>query len=188
MSDAYNVIAAIKNKQALDIALKSDCRLIFLLKGEIGSVKKIIERCHNHNKKIFIHLDMIDGFGRDEAAVKYVKEIMQPDGIITTKANLVKVANECDLPVVFRVFLVDSQSVETAIGNINRCKPKYVEIMPGIVPELIGILNAKCETNFIAGGLISNQKHMDRAFQSGAIACSTSCQELWNKESSILSL
>ena len=82
---------------------------------------------------------MIEGFGKDEAAVRYIANNIKPDGIITTKASLVKAATSVGLSSIFRVFMLDSQSIKTAISNIERCKATNVEILPGLIPELIAV-------------------------------------------------
>ena len=40
---------------------------------------------HKANKKVYLHIEMIEGFGKDEAAVRYIANNIKPDGIITTK-------------------------------------------------------------------------------------------------------
>lgn len=176
-----SIIAAIKDEESLEKALLSPAQVIFLLKANICTLRKTIQKCHDYNKIVYIHMEMIEGFGKDEASVKYIGDHFKADGIITTKSSIVGYAKKYNLDAVFRVFIVDTQSIETAISNINKCKAKYVEVMPGIVPAFIGMLSAKTNASFIAGGLISNQKHIDRAFKGGAIACSTSNEELWNE-------
>jgi glycerol uptake operon antiterminator len=75
--------------------------------------------------------------------------------------------------------MLDSQSIKTAISNIERCKATNVEILPGLIPELISYFANTVDANIIAGGLIANKKHVEVAFEKGAIACSTSESSLW---------
>jgi glycerol uptake operon antiterminator len=174
------IIAAVKDEAAFSKALESNCKVIFLLNGEISTVGKYVAKCHERNKLIFLHFDMIEGFGKDEAAVRFVKETIKPDGIISIKSNVIKWAENYHLPAIFRVFLVDSQSVDTAISNIRRLKMECVEIMPGIIPDVIRFLVEHCPANYIGGGLISTAAQVAAILESGASACSTSNQELWN--------
>lgn len=174
------IIAAVKDEAAFSKALESNCKVIFLLNGEISTVGRYVVKCHEKNKLIFLHFDMIEGFGKDEAAVRFVKETIKPDGIISIKSNVIKCAESYHLPSVFRAFLVDSQSVESAISNIRRLHMECVEIMPGIIPDVIRYLVERCPANYIGGGLISTVDQVKAILESGASACSTSKQELWS--------
>ena len=178
-SKSKNIIAAVKDDITLDKALKSNVDTIFVLNGDICKINDVVNKCHQANKKVYLHIEMIDGFGKDEAAVRFIANNIKPDGIITTKSSLVKAAASVGLSAVFRVFMLDSQSIKTAISNIERCKPTDVEILPGIVPELIKYFVSNFKINIIAGGLISTRRHVEEAFNNGAVACSTSESSLW---------
>ena len=174
-----NIIAAVKDDETLQIALKSNVEVIFVLSGDICKINDVVNKCHKANKKVYLHIEMIEGFGKDEAAVRYIANNIKPDGIITTKSSLVKAATSVGLSSIFRVFMLDSQSIKTAISNIERCKATNVEILPGLIPELIAYFAKNVKANVIAGGLISTNKHIESAFAHGAIACSTSESSLW---------
>ena len=174
-----NIIAAVKNEETLEKALHSNVDIIFVLSGDICKINDVVNRCHAAKKKVYLHIEMIEGFGKDEAAVRFIANNIKPDGIITTKSSLIKAAASVGLNSIFRVFMLDSQSIKTAISNIERCKPTDVEILPGLIPELIRYFAKSIKANIIAGGLIATQKHVDEAFANGAIACSTSESELW---------
>lgn len=178
-SKKRNIIAAIKNEEGLQKALESNVEVIFVLSGDICKINDVVNRCHKANKQVYLHIEMIEGFGKDEAAVRFIANNIKPDGIITTKSNLVKAATSVGLKSVFRVFMLDSQSIKTAISNIERCKATDVEILPGLIPELISYFAKNISANIIAGGLISTLKHVETAFENGAIACSTSESSLW---------
>lgn len=175
------IIAAVKDEAAFKKALKSKCPVIFLLFGNILNVKKIVEEAHAHKKIIFLHFDMIEGFGKDEIAVRYIKEQIEPDGIISIKSSVIKWAESYDLSCVYRIFMIDSQSYDTALNNIRRHKIENIEIMPGIIPEVVSALVKECPANYICGGLITTEKQVKEIIASGAIACSTSNEQLWEQ-------
>ena len=174
-----NIIAAVKNEETLQKALDSNVETIFVLSGDICKITDVVNRCHHANKKVYLHMEMIEGFGKDEAAVRFIANNIKPNGIITTKSSLVKAATTVGLDSVFRIFMLDSQSIKTALSNIERCKPANVEILPGLIPELIDYFVKNTNSNIIAGGLISTNKHIEEAFAHGAVACSTSESSLW---------
>jgi glycerol uptake operon antiterminator len=177
----YNtkVIAAVKDEKAFQKALESECRVIFLLNGDISTVKNYVKRTHERNKIIYLHFDMIEGFGKDEAGLRFVKEYVNPDGIISIKTNVIRWAQNYNLETVFRVFLIDYQSYESAINNISRLQAKCVEIMPGIIPDVIQRLVKDCPADYIGGGLITTPEQVKAILNSGASACSTRNQDLW---------
>lgn len=176
------MVAAIKDENTCKQAIESKAKTVFVLKGDICDINEIVEMCHEANKTVFLHIEMMDGFGKDEAALKFIATKIKPDGIITTKATLAKCAKTLGLRVVFRVFLIDSSSINSAIMNIKRCNPDYVEILPGLIPELIDAVGQKVNCKMIAGGLISKEEHVREAFKYNIIACSTSESKLWNME------
>ena len=171
-------IMAVRDEAKLNDALKSSKNIIFLLKTDIMTAPELVKKCKDANKIVFIHLDLMEGIGKDEAAVRYVATHIKPDGIISTKANLIKIAHNYGLLTVFRVFLVDSQSVVSAFNALAKFAPTAIEIMPGIMGEAIDVF-AKKFGNVIAGGMISKKEHLDVAVNNGALGVSTSSIDLW---------
>lgn len=56
------------------MALSTDVGVIFMLCGSILDIKEIADRVKAKNKKIFVHIDLINGLGRDEDAIKFFKD------------------------------------------------------------------------------------------------------------------
>jgi glycerol uptake operon antiterminator len=54
-----------------------------------------------------------------------------------------------------------------------------IEIMPGIIPRVIGQINRQTNVPIIAGGLINTASDIEKILAGGAIAVSTSKVELW---------
>lgn len=176
------IICAVNDEEHLEAALKSKHNTIFLLNADINTVADVVRRCHECDKNVFIHLDLAVGIARDEAGIKFIAEHIRPEGILSTKFNSVRMAIECGLIGIYRVFLVDSQSMETALANIRRYAPCAVEIMPGVAYEAINVLHKQVDVNVIAGGFIRTRKNVDDALAAGARACSTTNMDLWDME------
>lgn len=170
------VVAAVKDETTFKSALESNVGVIFLLKSDIFSAEDKVKQAHTCGKKVLIHVDLMDGIGRDEAAIKYIAEIIGADGIITTKPGLLKYAKAVGLFTVLRVFLIDSQGLESAIANADKLAPDAVEIMPGLVPKLVSRFSGH---PVIVGGLVSTREEVEAGLAAGAIAASTSDPELW---------
>lgn len=174
------IIGAVKNDEGIEVVAKSDCEVVFLLNGDIATLKNKIKYLHKYGKKVFVHVDMITGMSSSPVIVDYIKNELNLDGIITTKTNIVKRAVELDIMVIQRFFFIDSMSLENAIESLRKVKPQAIEIMPGIVPKLVKRLN-KTYPNLpiICGGLIDEKEEIIKALSSGALAVSLSNTDMW---------
>jgi len=177
--EANPIIAALPHTELLQQALRSSVNVVFLLSGSILTLQDIVNELKNREKKVFVHVDLIDGLGKDLAAVDYLKYKIQAEGILSTKNNLLKYGKEIGLITVQRLFLVDSRSFESGIKMVQSYDPDFVEVMPGIVPKAIADLKHKIPQPVIAGGMITSKHDIIQALGAGAVAVSTSKAELW---------
>ncbi len=173
------IIAAVTDNKKLAEAVKSRVDTLFYLSPDINTLPEVIHLVHKACKKIYIHMDMAEGLGKDKAGISFAKSL-GIDGIISTRANIIKSAKEAGLLTVQRFFIIDSHSIETTIETARSAKPDMIEIMPGIMPKIIKRLKHRLIVPMIAGGLIDNAEEVNIAIQSGATAVSTSNQELWS--------
>jgi len=171
------VIAAVRTQEDFLEALPSPVQFIFLLHSNILTIKNFIETAHKHNKQLFLHVDFAEGIGKDKSGMTFIANC-GIDGIISTRANLIKIAHECGLATVQRFFIVDSQSIDTAVETIKSSKPDMIEIMPGILPKVISDFYNKIKMPIIAGGLINSKLDIIAALNAGAYAVSTSKKAL----------
>ncbi len=180
MNEVTNrIIAAVRTQSEMEAALKSDVEVIFDLCANIVSVRENTEQVHNAGKKLFIHIDLAEGIGKDKYGILFLRDI-GIDGIISTRANLIKLAKEEGLFAVQRFFAVDSHSIETTLEGLKSSKADMIEIMPGIMPKVINKFKRKTDKPVIAGGLIENNEEISEILNSGAFAVSTGKKELWN--------
>ncbi len=173
------IIAAVKDIEKLDDALNSSCDVIFLLCGNIFNLKSCVEKTKAKNKIIFIHVDLVEGFSRDNMALKYISEEIKPDGIISTKNSQLKNAKSLGLLTVQRIFIIDSISIGTAIKASQTINPDAVEIMPGIMPRITKEISSSLDVPVIVGGLVSEEDEVLKAVESGALGVSASSERLW---------
>lgn len=173
------VIAAVKDDAGLYRALSSECKAVFLLYGSILNVGELVQRIHSHHKLCFVHIDLIEGFSNREIAVDGLVRLCRPDGIISTRLPLVRRAQQLGLTTVLRAFLLDSMSLTNLLQQLERDRPDFVEILPGIIPGVIREIADKTTIPLIAGGLIRSKQDVFQALQAGVIAVSTSCTDVW---------
>lgn len=173
------IIAGVKDLRNLDDALNSSCEIIFLLCGSIFNLKETVDKVRSKNKMIFIHIDLVDGFSKDAVALKYIFEDIKPDGIISTKNNLLKAAKALGMLTVQRIFIIDSLSIDTAVKASQMINPDAIEIMPGIMPRITKKLSSTLDVPIIVGGLISEEDDVKKAIESGALGISTTDKNIW---------
>lgn len=174
------VIAAIRSDKDLEKAIKSNVEIVFVLYGNIINIKQICEKLKNASKKVFVHVDLIEGLKGDSSGLAFIKQCEKPDGIITTKPTSIKQAKQLGLLTIQRIFIVDSHSLKTGIKNIQAVIPDAVEVMPGVASKIIRSLEKEIHIPIIAGGLIENKKDIMESISAGAMAISTTKEELWN--------
>lgn len=174
------IIGAVKELNNVDKALNSGLGIIFMLCGSILNIEEIIKSIKGCGKFVCVHIDLIEGLGRDSAAVEFLKKV-GADGIITTKPSLIKDARACGIFAIQRLFMLDSRSLESGIKCIKEDHPDAVEIMPGIAAKVIGNIHKKVDIPVIAGGLILDKSDIIDALSKGAVAVSTTDTMLWEK-------
>jgi len=173
------IIAAVKNTDALMLACKSDVEMIFDIQPNIELLENYIEICKKFRKKLFVHIDLAEGIGKDKYGLKFVQK-MGVDGIISTRAGMIKAAKELGMETVQRIFILDSHSLETAEA-VLKTEPDMVEVMPGVIPVAIEELCGKINIPVIAGGLVRSVEDVELISKAGAVAVSTSENVLWKK-------
>lgn len=172
------VIAAVRTDEDFAAALNSDATCIFLLSSNILTIKEHLSNAHAANKKVFVHIDMSEGIGKDNTGVAYLSKL-GVDGIISTRTGIIRAAKELSLPCVQRIFAIDYQATQTSVGAIGNQKPTYIEIMPGVIPKVVRRFSEVTNIPIIVGGLIETAEEIEIAKKSGAVAASTSNKELW---------
>ncbi|WP_019122581.1 glycerol-3-phosphate responsive antiterminator [Brevibacillus massiliensis] len=175
----HQTIAAVQSEEDLDDALKSKVNIIFLLTGSIINIKELVTRSKQANKHVFLHMEFIEGIAADKSGVAYVAQHIEPTGILSTRSNLIRVAKDMNLMAIQRIFLIDRNAVVKGIKVIEQTLPDAVEIMPGVMPRVIGEITNLTPLPIIAGGLIGTQKEIDEALEAGALAVSVGSKELW---------
>jgi len=175
----YPIISAVKSREDLDIALRSEVQTIFLLSSNIIDIEELAELTHKHGKLLFIHMDFVDGLSKDTAGVRYLST-KGIDGIISTRSNIISAAHDAGIYCVQRFFMIDSRSVDTALETLRQSKADMIEIMPALAYKSITKIKNNISIPIIAGGLIESRDEIYRALGAGAAMVSTGKHELWN--------
>ena len=148
-----------------------------MLSTNIEEIKGQVALAHKNSKKLFVHIDLAEGIGKDVYGIKFLQNC-GVDGIISTRTNIIKLARKEGVFTVQRFFVVDSQSIETTVESALSSKADMIEIMPGVITKTISKFAEK-SVPVIAGGLVETKEEVTAALGAGAIAVSTGSEALW---------
>jgi glycerol uptake operon antiterminator len=170
------VIAAVTDEKWKQ-ALESPAQVIFYLSANLLSVEEKVRQAHEAEKYVMVHLDLAEGIGRDRSGIRFLAQC-GVDGIISTRAQLIRLAKEQNLITVQRFFALDSKGMESIEEMLRATNPHLMEIMPGVIGKAIRRFR-KSGIAVIAGGLIETKQEVTDALGAGATAVSTGQQTLW---------
>ena len=174
------VIAAVRNREANILAIESPVAAMFLLGASILDLPDMVSDARAAGKRVFLHMDLAEGLGRDDAAVRWCVEKLKVDGIISIKPGLLKTASEMGVITIQRLFLMDSTSFEHGKRLLRNTPPDMAEVLPGIAPKAIRELCEALNKPVIAGGMVTEPREIALALQAGALAVSAGNPDLWH--------
>jgi len=172
-------IAGIKDDAGLSSVLSSECKIVFVLYGDILTIASIVAKLKDHGKLVFINVDLVDGFSNKDVVVRFLKQNTQTDGILSSKASIIKAAKAQGLFTIHRLFLIDSFSYSNLAKQVDLSQPDCVEIMPGCMPKVIGWVVDQVSIPVIAGGLVCDREDAEAAIKAGAAAVSSTNPVVW---------
>lgn len=174
------VLPAIRNMKDFDKALETDYNSLIFLKSRLSQLKSLVDYTKRAGKSALIHADLIEGLKADDYGMEFLIRNIQPDGILSTRGSIIKLAKKHKLLAIQRFFLLDSLALEKNLKLIDRFQPDCIEVLPGIIPAIIHEIHEQTSIPIIAGGLIRKKEEVDAALNSGAVAVTTSNTQLWN--------
>lgn len=176
----WPVMPSLRREEQLSLVASSPCGVVLVSSGSIFTICDYIERLHREGKMVLVHIDLINGLGRDAAGVRFLKEKAKVEGIVTPQCSLAVAARKEGLIAVHRVFAYDSVSLETGMRVLQQSKADFVEVLPGaVVPAVVGVLRQQFDQPVIAGGLIRTREEVEEVMKAGAVAVDTSAEHLW---------
>ncbi len=173
------VIASVKDDAGLAAALESDVAVIFLLYGDVLTIRDLVARAHGAGKVVFVHLDLVDGLAAREISVDFIARNTGADGVVSTRAALTRRAKELGLMSVQRFFLLDSMAVKNIERYLGQDVSDLIEVLPGLMPKIIRRVRQVTGKPVIAGGLITDKEDVTGALGAGAVAVSTTDPAVW---------
>lgn len=179
--ERHRLIASVKEAKLLEQAAAAKPGAVVLSVGNIGVIKGYVDFFKSHDIPVFLHLERIGGISYDREGVAFLAHYVKPNGIVTTRNTLVKLAKKHGLLTIQRLFLVDSDAFHSGLKSVQETQPDAVELMPALLPEFIADYKRELNTPLIAGGLIRKREQMMTALQHGATAVSVGSHSLWKE-------
>ena len=175
-----HVIPACRSEADFACALQlTQSPSLILLFGDINTLPGIIRRAEQAEKLLLIHLDLLEGLGRDRAGILFLSRL-GVKGLVTTKPQMGKMAQQEGMRVIQRMFLLDSESLRTGIHILKGFRPDAIEALPASTPAaVLAELQAATDVPILAGGLVRSMADVKQAVENGACAVSTSQRSLW---------
>jgi glycerol uptake operon antiterminator len=177
--NGQNVLPAVHKLKDVEAVLASPFSYMVLLGGHLGQLKNIVDLANQHGKKVLLHADLIDGLKNDEYAAEFLCQSIRPAGIISTRSSVIGRTKQNGLIAIQRLFLIDSDALERSYTVLDKNRPDFIEVLPGVIPDIISEVKERSGIPIIAGGLIRTQAHVKQALEAGASAITTSRKELW---------
>ena len=78
-----------------------------------------------------------------------------------------------------RVFLIDSMAYENLKTQVTVAKPDVVEVLPGMMPKVIGNICKDLLVPVIAGGMIREKEDVMALLKAGVTSVSSTNPEIW---------
>ncbi len=176
-----NLDLMVSQKVPLDL-----CAIFFLLEGNVQNLEAISSLFKEYRPFLFVHMDLFGGIASDESGLLFLKEKFPAvSGVITTRLRTLTLARKAGFLTIFRLFLIDSESLRTALRVVREVSPDALEILPGVIfPHVSKALPLQELPPLICGGFVRRKSEVIRILRCGARGVSTSYQRMWllNKE------
>ncbi|BDC54207.1 glycerol uptake operon antiterminator regulatory protein [Bacillus altitudinis] len=173
------ILPAVRNMKQFEEFLKSPFIYGVLLDVHLGRLKGIMNEANAHHKKMFVHVDLIHGIKHDEYGTEFICQEMKPAGIISTRSSVIVKAKQKKVYAIQRMFLLDTSAMEKSMEFVGKHRPDFIEVLPGVVPDLITEVRERAGIPIFAGGFIRTKEDVERALAAGATAVTTSNTKLW---------
>ncbi len=176
------IIPAAHHQRDIEKITKQSVQYMVMLETHVAQVKSLVDFAKSTGKKVLLHADLINGLKNDDYAIDFICQQIRPDGIISTRGNVILKAKQHKVLAIQRLFMIDSSAYQKGMKLVEKVEPDAIELLPGILPEQIADLSKKLQIPIIAGGLIERKSQIDTVLEAGAAAVTTSNKELWAEQ------
>ncbi|PNQ87448.1 glycerol-3-phosphate responsive antiterminator [Paenibacillus polymyxa] len=173
------ILPAAKHMKQLEDILDSSYEYAVFLDTHVAQLRNLYQMARSRNKQMLLHADLVQGLKNDEYAAEYLCQEIKPFGIISTRSGVIATAKKKGILAVQRVFLLDTIALEKSYALVEKTRPDYIEVLPGVVPPMIAEVSERTGIPILAGGLIRTPEDVEAALAAGATAVTTSNKQLF---------
>lgn len=169
--------------RVLDAALKASSPYILLSDVDISTLEAASERVQQAGKHTVVHAEMLAGFRPDKIGLTLLRDRYGVDAVISTSTHVLETARRCGLQTIYRMFLLDSYALRSAIRTLKSARIDAVEVLPGpmapTVAKAVRAAGGDAHRALLAGGFIRDRRLVDQLVAAGFDGVTSSDQELW---------
>ena len=136
------IIAAVRDDEGLAQCLRTDIQTVFVLYGDICNISEIVRQIKDAGKIAIVHVDLIQGLSSKEVAVDFIHQNTRADGIISTKAPLVRHAMDLGM--------IGGQVMD--MENEQRSDVQVEDLQVMCAAKTGALIRAACKMGCIAAG------------------------------------
>lgn len=173
------VILGLTGEEDFSLAAKKDSKIVFTLFGNISNIQSIVEQIKDMGKLVFVNIDMVDGFAGKNSVVDFIINTTKADGIISSKAHILRYANEKGMFTIHRCFILDSSSWRNIGKQLQISHADIINVAPGWT-KVINWTVEKYDVPVIASGLVCDKPTLIDSLKAGALAICTTNHEVWD--------
>ena len=90
------VIPAVRSLEDVEEACRRGAAAIFFFKGDVFGLREALPRCRAAGIPVYVHLDLLEGVGKDAAGIRVLKELGAA-GVVSTRGPLLREARAAGL-------------------------------------------------------------------------------------------
>ena len=172
------VILGVNKESNFELVEKNESQVVFTLFGTISNIGDTIHRLNKIKKLVFVNIDMVDGFSPRNSVIDFLKTT-ELDGIISSKPNVLRYANDQGLFTIHRFFILDSSSWRNIDRQLEISQADIINITPGWT-KVIKWTSERFSTPVISSGLVCDKEIVIENLNAGAIAICTTNHDVWD--------
>lgn len=176
----FQVIPSIRRLGDLETALNSERDIVLLTGADIANLKLLAEKVHEAGKLVLVNMELLGGFGRDEAGIKLLKHYFKVDGVMSTDRMRLGMARNIGLFTIQRFLISDSKALDTAQRILRTSRAQAAEILPvKIAMDVVPKLRKVTAIPLLAGGFIQSEEDLEAVQKAGFEGATTSVKHLF---------
>ncbi|MDO4287907.1 MAG: glycerol-3-phosphate responsive antiterminator [Eubacterium sp.] len=178
--DKFQIIPSIRRLNDLEVALASKRQIVLLTEANIANLQSLVEMVHAKQKKAWVNLELLGGFGRDQVGMKLLKNYYHVDGVMSTDSAKLGMAKRCSLVTVQRFLIADSRGYDTSLRILESTRVDAAEILPAATAmDIFEDLRRVTDIPLLAGGFIQDAEAIAKLRELGYNGITISKKAFW---------